>query len=52
MCAFVVNDHGSIVPVLDNSPFVTSTTNIAGDTFVFTYYGLIEFVEETLVLAE
>lgn len=47
-----INNHGSIVPVLNNGPFIQSTTNIAGDTFVFTSYGLIEFVEETLVLAE
>ena len=47
-----IDDHGTVVPVLDGLDRVQSTTNIAGDTFVFTDDGLIEFVEETLVLAE
>ena len=47
-----IDDHGTVVPVLDGLDRVQSTTNIAGDTFVFTDNGLIEFVEETLVLAE
>ena len=47
-----ISDHGTVVPVLDDIWNVQSTTNIAGDTFVLTQYGLYEFVEGTIVMAE
>ena len=40
-----IDDHGTVVPVLDGLDRVQSTTNIAGDTFVFTNNGLIELLK-------
>jgi len=47
-----INDHGTVVPVLDDFMQVQSTTNIAGDTFVLAHNGLFEFVQGAIVMAD
>ena len=47
-----IDVHGTVVPVLDDLAGVQSTTNIAGDTFVFTHNGLFEIAEGAIVMAE
>ena len=47
-----INDHGTVVPVLDDLMHVRSTTNIAGDTFLLSENGLFEIVEGAIVMAE
>lgn len=47
-----INYQGAVVPVVDDMVLVQSTTNVAGDTFILAYDGLLEFVESTLVMAE
>ncbi|MGB1432080.1 MAG: DUF7151 family protein [Candidatus Poseidoniaceae archaeon] len=47
-----IDDDGTVVHVLNDARTLVSSTNINGDTFLFTDLGVFEIVEETLVLAE
>ncbi|MGB2362628.1 MAG: hypothetical protein ACPH93_03735, partial [Candidatus Poseidoniaceae archaeon] len=47
-----IDDDGTVVHVLNDARTLVSSTNINGDTFLFTDFGVFEIVEETLVLAE
>ena len=47
-----INDHGTVVPVVEDIMHVRSTTNIAGDTFLLSENGLFEIVEGAIVMAE